>query len=188
MALLYLVTFLSGCAALVYQILWIRGLALVLGSTTASICTVVAAFMGGLALGSALIGRWVDRHGRLLRLYALLEVGIQQPRADTRRVEDGAVPLDAVVERQRLEERGLDDPEPSLAGAQVPEVVRAVDGRETPATDATESARRGDLLGELRVMEAARRTVPQRRATGDPNATSQRLLTRTCAQEPCRKA
>lgn len=76
MVLLYLITFLSGFAALVYEILWIRQLSLVLGSTTASISTVVAAFMGGLALGSGLLGRWVDRHPRPLRLYALIELGI----------------------------------------------------------------------------------------------------------------
>jgi len=76
MALLYLIAALSGFAALVYQMLWVRELALVLGSTTASISTVVAAFMGGLALGSGVIGRWVDRRGGLLRVYALLEVGI----------------------------------------------------------------------------------------------------------------
>lgn len=76
MALLYFIAMLSGFAALVYQMLWIRELALVLGSTTAAISTVVAAFMGGLALGSGLIGRWADRRGNFLRIYAALEVGI----------------------------------------------------------------------------------------------------------------
>jgi spermidine synthase len=74
--LLYFLTFLSGFAALVYQMLWIRELSLTLGSTTASICTVVAAFMGGLALGSSLIGRWIDRRRDALTIYALLELAI----------------------------------------------------------------------------------------------------------------
>jgi len=76
MILLYLITFLSGFAALVYEVLWIRQLSLILGSTTASISTVVAAFMGGLALGSGLIGHWVDRRPRPLRVYAFIELGI----------------------------------------------------------------------------------------------------------------
>lgn len=76
MVLVYGMTFLSGFAALVYQILWTRQLTLVLGTTTASISMVVAAFMGGLALGSAVFGRWVDLRRRFLMIYALLEVGI----------------------------------------------------------------------------------------------------------------
>jgi spermidine synthase len=76
MPLLYAITFASGAAALVYEILWIRELRLVLGSTTASISTVVAAFMAGLALGSVVIGRRVDRARRPLLWYAALEAGI----------------------------------------------------------------------------------------------------------------
>jgi spermidine synthase len=73
---LYWITFLSGFAALVYQMLWIRQLALVLGSTTAAISTVVAAFMAGLALGSGAIGAWIDRRRDPLAVYAVLEAGI----------------------------------------------------------------------------------------------------------------
>jgi spermidine synthase len=76
MPLLLLITAVSGFAALVYEILWIRQLSLVVGTTTASISTVVAAFMGGLALGSVVLGRWSDGRIRLLRVYAALEVGI----------------------------------------------------------------------------------------------------------------
>ncbi|MCC6671560.1 MAG: fused MFS/spermidine synthase [Planctomycetes bacterium] len=76
MRLVYLATLLSGFAALVYQVLWIRQLTLVLGSTTASMATVVAAFMGGLAFGSARLGPAADRSPRPLRLYAGLELGI----------------------------------------------------------------------------------------------------------------
>jgi spermidine synthase len=76
MPLLFLITAVSGFAALVYEILWIRQLSLVVGTTTAAISAVVAAFMGGLAIGSALLGRWADGQRRLLRVYAVLEVGI----------------------------------------------------------------------------------------------------------------
>lgn len=76
MGLVYLMTFLSGCAALIYEILWTRQFTLVLGNTTASISTVVGAFMAGLALGSAAIGRWADRWRRHLAAYAVLEAAI----------------------------------------------------------------------------------------------------------------
>ncbi|MBI2931929.1 MAG: tetratricopeptide repeat protein [Planctomycetes bacterium] len=73
----------SGFSGLVYQVVWTRQAALALGNTTAAVGTVVAVFMGGLALGSALAGRWAARHaGRasdLLRAYAGLEVGIGAP-------------------------------------------------------------------------------------------------------------
>jgi spermidine synthase len=70
--------FLSGVAALVYQVLWARELSLVLGSTVAAVTTVLATFMAGLGLGSALAARTVDRlrPALLPRLYAGLELGI----------------------------------------------------------------------------------------------------------------
>jgi spermidine synthase len=69
---------LSGLAALVYQLLWTRQLGLVLGNTVGAVSTVLASFMGGLALGSALAARVADRLPRLAlpRLYAGLEAGI----------------------------------------------------------------------------------------------------------------
>jgi hypothetical protein len=48
---------LSGLAALTYQVVWVRLLGLSMGSTAASVSTVLAAFFGGLALGSALADR-----------------------------------------------------------------------------------------------------------------------------------
>ncbi len=72
--------FASGCAGLMYQVVWTRQAGLTLGNTTAAIGTVVAVFMGGLALGSALAGRWAARRaprpGDLLRAYAILEACI----------------------------------------------------------------------------------------------------------------
>lgn len=68
--------FLSGACALVYQIVWTRMLVVVFGTSVFAVSTVLTAFMGGLALGSALFGRLVDVKGKALRLYALLELGI----------------------------------------------------------------------------------------------------------------
>ena len=67
----------SGACGLIYEIVWMRRLALVFGSTTLAVSTVLAAFMGGLALGSLRFGRVADRDPvRALRVYGRLEIGI----------------------------------------------------------------------------------------------------------------
>jgi spermidine synthase len=67
---------LSGATGLIYEILWARMLGLVFGATTLAVSTVLAAFMGGLALGSALAGRLGARIARPIRAYGLFEIGI----------------------------------------------------------------------------------------------------------------
>jgi spermidine synthase len=67
---------LSGATGLIYEVLWVRMLGLVFGGTTPAVSTVLAAFMGGLALGSALAGRMAARIVRPVRAYGLLEIGI----------------------------------------------------------------------------------------------------------------
>ena len=74
--LLYALFFVSGAAALVYQVAWVRSLSLVFGGSHLAVTTVLAVFMGGMALGSALLGPRADRSARPLRLYGLLELGI----------------------------------------------------------------------------------------------------------------
>jgi len=68
--------FISGAAGLVYEVVWARYLDLVLGGTTYAHTMVLAAYMGGLALGSWFFGRLADRIKRPLRLYVLLECGV----------------------------------------------------------------------------------------------------------------
>jgi spermidine synthase len=68
--------FLSGASGLIYQVLWTRQLSLIFGVTIFAASAVLAAFMGGLALGSYGIGRVVDRHPNPVRVYAYLEAGI----------------------------------------------------------------------------------------------------------------
>jgi spermidine synthase len=68
--------FLSGACGLVYQIVWVRMLTHVFGTTAAAVGVVLAAFMSGLALGSWLLGKAADRNSNPLRVYAILEVGI----------------------------------------------------------------------------------------------------------------
>jgi spermidine synthase len=75
--LIYLLFFFSGMSALMYEIIWMKDLALIMGNTVHSTTTVLAAFMAGLAIGSFLFGRWVDRSSiSPLKLYAYLELGI----------------------------------------------------------------------------------------------------------------
>lgn len=73
-----LVYALSGAAALVYEVAWTRLLTLSLGHGVAAASTVLAAFMGGLAIGAAVAGPASDRASRAaaMRFYAVLEVGI----------------------------------------------------------------------------------------------------------------
>ena len=66
----------SGFCALAYQSVWFRLFRLVFGASTAANAAVMAVFMGGLGVGSVLLGPYADRSERPLRLYALLELGI----------------------------------------------------------------------------------------------------------------
>ena len=68
--------FLSGGASLIYEVVWARRLILVFGNTTFASATILAAFMGGLALGSYIFGRVAKRPAKVLWLYGLLEIGI----------------------------------------------------------------------------------------------------------------
>ena len=68
---------LSGIAGLLYQTIWSRQYSLVLGTSEAAVSVVLAAYMLGLALGAAIIPRWLHAEsGRSLRTFALLELGI----------------------------------------------------------------------------------------------------------------
>jgi spermidine synthase len=68
--------FFSGFAALVYEILWTRHLALTFGANMLAVSIVAATFMGGLAIGSYLLGKVADKTNNPLRLYAIIEAGI----------------------------------------------------------------------------------------------------------------
>jgi spermidine synthase len=66
----------SGCAALIYEIVWFQMLQLVIGSTAVSLGVLLATFMGGMCLGSLLLPRILSPKHRPLRVYALLELSI----------------------------------------------------------------------------------------------------------------
>ena len=66
--------FLSGALGLVYEITWMRQFRVIMGNTVYTSATVLTAFMGGLALGSFVAARIVDRVRRPLRAYGILEL------------------------------------------------------------------------------------------------------------------
>jgi spermidine synthase len=68
--------FLSGFAALVYQVLWMRDLSIVFGNSAHAAAVDLSVFFGGLAVGAALFARSSSRVTNPLRLYGLLELGI----------------------------------------------------------------------------------------------------------------
>ncbi len=74
--LFLLIYALSGAAALVDEVAWTRLLTMAMGHTVAGASTVLAAFMGGMAVGAIVAGRYVSRfdRARALRVYAALEV------------------------------------------------------------------------------------------------------------------
>ena len=73
---IFLFFFVSGATGLIYEVVWTRLLTLVMGNTHYSIATVLTAFMGGLALGSYVGGKMIDRRFNPLTAYAFLEAGI----------------------------------------------------------------------------------------------------------------
>jgi spermidine synthase len=66
----------SGCAALIYEIVWFQMLQLVIGSTAVSLGVLLATFMGGMCAGSLVWPWFVSPRWHPLRVYALLELGI----------------------------------------------------------------------------------------------------------------
>jgi spermidine synthase len=64
----------SGFCALIYQTAWLRQFRLIFGASTFATAAVLAIFMGGLGLGSALLGKRADAHPRPLAFYGNLEL------------------------------------------------------------------------------------------------------------------
>jgi spermidine synthase len=66
----------SGCAALIYEIVWFQLVELVIGSSAVSLGVLLGTFMGGMCLGSLLLPRFVSPRAHPLRVYAILEAAI----------------------------------------------------------------------------------------------------------------
>ena len=67
---------LSGFAALLYQTAWMRQFSLVFGTSELAVAAVLAAYMGGLALGASIAAHYINRVRRPVLFYGLLEGGI----------------------------------------------------------------------------------------------------------------
>lgn len=66
----------SGCAALIYEIVWFQLLQLAIGSSAVSLGVLLGAYMGGMCLGSIAAPKFISRQSHPLRIYAALEAGI----------------------------------------------------------------------------------------------------------------
>jgi len=66
----------SGCAALIYEIVWFQLLQLIVGSSAVSLGVLLGTYMGGICLGSLLLPRCVSTRVHPLRVYAIIEAGI----------------------------------------------------------------------------------------------------------------
>ena len=66
----------SGFCALAYEVLWTRIMVFFLGSTTYAFATMLAAFLFGIALGSMVLARWVDRIKQPVAIFGIVQLGI----------------------------------------------------------------------------------------------------------------
>src|SRR4029079_908434 len=66
----------SGCAALIYEVVWLQLLQLVIGVSPVSLGVLLGTFMGGMCLGRLLLPRYIGRDRHPLKVYAYLELGI----------------------------------------------------------------------------------------------------------------
>jgi len=74
--LLLLLFVCSGCAALIYEVVWFEMLELIIGSSAISIGVLLGAFMDGMCIGSLILSRVIPVRAHPLHVYALLEIGI----------------------------------------------------------------------------------------------------------------
>ena len=74
--LLLLLFFASGCAALIYQIVWFQLLELTIGSSAISIAVLLATYMGGMCIGSLGLARVIPVERNPLMVFAGIELGI----------------------------------------------------------------------------------------------------------------
>ncbi|MCB0404577.1 MAG: hypothetical protein KDD51_07300 [Bdellovibrionales bacterium] len=74
---LFAIVFLSGAVGLLYQVVWHKYMALLLGSHARATAFVLAIFLGGLSAGYATFGRWAStRRWNLVRTYAFIEMAL----------------------------------------------------------------------------------------------------------------
>src|SRR5271170_4419578 len=72
--LVLILFFASGFSGLVYEVVWMRLISLIFGNAVYASATVLAGFMGGMAIGGFIFGGVADRTRSPLRLYGILEL------------------------------------------------------------------------------------------------------------------
>lgn len=92
-AVVLLLFLISGACGLIYEVAWSRLMTQIFGTSALAVGVVLAAFMGGMAAGSYLLGNRADRSPNPLRLYGLFEIGIGVAALGSLLVIDRAVPL-----------------------------------------------------------------------------------------------
>ena len=70
----FILFFVSGLCALIYEIIWQRMLVLVFGSTVYATTTILVSFMGGLSLGSYLAGKYSAKFKSPIFIYGVIEL------------------------------------------------------------------------------------------------------------------
>lgn len=105
--------FVSGFSALLYETVWLRQFAILLGTSEQALAIVLSSYMGGLALGSWIASRFVNQVRRPLLTYGVLELGIA--------VAALLLPVGLSGSRvlQRLWLGGLAEPPPAGTAAQM---------------------------------------------------------------------
>src|SRR5579862_1083507 len=63
----------SGCAALIYEVIWYQMLEFVVGSTAVSLSVLLGTFMGGMCIGSLALPRIIPARWHPLRVYGSIE-------------------------------------------------------------------------------------------------------------------
>ena len=76
LVLVYLLFMFSGCASLIFEVIWFQLLELVFGSTTLAISTILVAYMLGLGVGALFAGRISSRQKNGVRTYGFIEIAI----------------------------------------------------------------------------------------------------------------
>jgi spermidine synthase len=66
----------SGCAALIYQVVWFQLLSFAIGASALSLGALLPTYLGGLCIGSLLLPRYVSRKADPLRVLGVLELAI----------------------------------------------------------------------------------------------------------------
>jgi spermidine synthase len=66
----------SGCAALIYEIVWFQLLQLAIGASAVSLGVLLGTYMGGMCVGSLALPRFMSKRQNPLRVYAAIEFGI----------------------------------------------------------------------------------------------------------------